>query len=99
MKRIKLKKPRVNGKRKGSQYERYVCQRLSWWVSKRTRTDCFWRSAMSGGRNTVNKKQGKGKQTEAHAGDVVATHETGNDLMSFFVMECKHHKDTHMDQL
>ena len=41
------------GKEKGSSFERLVCKRMSMWLSKGERDDLFWRSAMSGGRATV----------------------------------------------
>ena len=46
------------GKQKGGEYERTVCKKLSLWVSNGTRDDIFWRSAMSGGRATLQRKKG-----------------------------------------
>jgi len=76
---------------KGPEYERATCKRLSLWVSDMTRKDCFWRSAMSGGRNTVARKQGS--KHDAHAGDIVCTHPLGQPLVDLFVLECKFYKD------
>ncbi len=70
-----------------------MAQRLSLWVSDRTRDDVFWRSAMSGGRSTVIGKNRDGDTASAQAGDLVATHELGNLLVSWFVLECKNFKD------
>jgi hypothetical protein len=84
---------------KGASYERAICKRLSMWVSNLHRQDCFWRSAMSGGRATVLGKFRAGghrntrPKHDAHAGDIVATHPLGNLLCQNFVVECKHYKD------
>lgn len=45
-----------NPKKKGSTFERLICKELSLWVTDEERTDVFWRSAMSGGRATVNSR-------------------------------------------
>ena len=88
------------GKQKGAAHERHVCQRLSLWVSDLTREDCFWRSAMSGGRATLKSRKackGNGKIKNpafgAQSGDVTATHRMGNLLIDLFVVECKFWKD------
>lgn len=85
----RIHKPRFGSKAKGADYERSVCTRLSMWVTNNIRKDSFWRSAMSGGRAKVGLKRGDGSKFAAQAGDVVATHETGNLLISLFVVECK----------
>lgn len=85
---------------KGAYFERRICKELSKWVSNNytyARDDLFWRSAMSGGRATIGKKQGE--QREAQEGDISAL---GGDsaesklaakLMSKVVIECKSLKD------
>lgn len=75
------------GKAKGASFERDICRQLSLWVSKGTQEDCFWRSAMSGGRATV--AHAKGKRLAAQAGDISCVHPTGAPLVNRFFMECK----------
>ena len=79
------------GKQKGAQYERDICKKLSLWLTRGEREDIFWRSAMSGGRATVGKKQGK--DLSAQAGDLTAVHELGNKFINDFFVECKFYKD------
>lgn len=73
-------------KRKGSAFERDICKRLSLWVSAGKKTDCFWRSAMSGGRATVS-------AAVRQCGDICAVAPEGNPLADFFYFECKHNRD------
>lgn len=80
-----------SGKAKGSEFEREVCKALSIWVSGGTHEDLFWRSAMSGGRATVGRKQGKNHQR--HAGDISATSPEGHVLTDKWYVECKFYKD------
>lgn len=75
-------------KQKGAHFERDVCKRLSLWVSGGEREDLFWRSAMSGGRATVGRRQGK--DLAKHSGDVSATHPMGHSLTDYWYIECKH---------
>lgn len=79
------------GKQKGSQFEREICVALSLWVTGGSREDCFWRSAMSGGRATVARK--RGADLAAHAGDITATHEDGHVLTNAYLVECKRYND------
>lgn len=83
------------GKQKGSQFERDVCVALSLWVSKGRRRDCFWRSAMSGGRATVHRARGLSAETQA--GDISAVHSSGHALTDLFCIECKHVRDVRFD--
>lgn len=76
------------GKRKGSSFERKVCVALSLWLTKGKREDCFWRSAMSGGRATVRAR--KGKTTASQHGDVSAVTGVGEEFLKNLVIECKH---------
>lgn len=72
---------------KGGNYERQVCKELSlWWSDNRT-DDCFWRSSQSGGRSTVRAR--KGKKTEGHDSDIVATSKRGRRFMRHFAVEIK----------
>jgi hypothetical protein len=83
------------GKAKGSAFERLICKELSLWVSRGKRDDLFWRSAMSGGRATVGRAQGKDRR--AHAGDISATHKDGHVLTEYWIVECKFYKDLQLE--
>jgi hypothetical protein len=78
------------GKRKGSAFERKVCEQLSLWITNDKDKDTLWRSSMSGGRATVHLKKGK---TNQQAGDICAVAVEGHRLTSIFYVECKHYKD------
>lgn len=80
------------GKQKGGQFERDVCKRLSYWISKGTREDIFWRSAMSGGRATVHGMKVR------QAGDICAVAPEGHAFCNKFFVECKHVKKLGLDQ-
>jgi hypothetical protein len=100
LKRVKLKRTMRpgGGGAKGARNERSVAKRLSLWVTHRKRDDVFWRSAGSGSRTTVLRKNKTGT-ADAHAGDISLTHEAGADLLGFFSIECKHYKETEIQQL
>lgn len=83
----------VNGKQKGSSFEREVCKQLSLWVTHGKNVDVFWRSAMSGGRATV--KAGLVRQ----AGDITAVAPEGHILTDHLYFECKHLKEITFDSL
>lgn len=75
-------------KQKGSTFERLVCVRLSLWVTGGKSKDCFWRSAMSGGRAS--------RSVDAlprQAGDISAVAPEGHVLTDKFYIELKHLKD------
>jgi hypothetical protein len=76
------------GKQKGSSFERLICKELSLMVTNGKRKDCFWRSAMSGGRATVH-KLGDVRQ----AGDICAVAPEGNALVEQFYFECKFYRN------
>lgn len=83
------------GKRKGSGFERYVCKALSRWVSNNSQIeDLFWRSAMSGGRATVARKQGKDVR---QAGDITAVSPTGHSLTEAWYIECKFYRRVNLE--
>jgi hypothetical protein len=92
---IKIRK-KVSGKQKGSTFERLICKKLSLLISKGEREDCFWRSAMSGGRATV--QFNKGILNKSQAGDVTAIAKEGQWLTDHFVLEVKHYKDLNIPQ-
>ena len=83
------------GKQKGASFERSVAKALSLWVTDGKKEDCFWRSAMSGGRSTVHLK--KGKKLDQHAGDITATSPEGHLLTDFCIIECKHYRNLRLD--
>lgn len=75
------------GKAKGAGFERDICKALSLWITQGKNEDCFWRSAMSGGRATVGKR--KGKDLARQAGDITATSPEGHLLTDYWYVECK----------
>lgn len=79
-----------SGKRKGTAYERKICNALSKWVSNGKRHDIFWRSAISGGRATTAYK--KGQILSRQAGDICAVSPEGHDLTNLFYFELKHYR-------
>lgn len=83
----------VNGKQKGSSYEREICKALSLWTTDGASVDVYWRSSMSGGRATVAK--GKVRQ----AGDITAVAPEGHILTDQFYLELKHYKELGLDCL
>jgi len=87
----------VNGKQKGSAFEREICQELSKWISYGERDDIFWRSAMSGGRATVGMK--RGIQRTSQAGDITAIDSLGQKLTDKFVIECKFYRNIHIESM
>jgi hypothetical protein len=85
----------VNGKQKGAGFEREICKLLSLWVSGGKQVDLFWRSAMSGGRATV--QHAKGVMVR-QAGDICAVAPEGQAFCDSWYIECKHVKRLALDQ-
>lgn len=81
------------GKRKGSGWERKCCVALSKWLTQGKRSDCLWRTAMSGGRATV-----RGAANVRQAGDICAVAEEGHILTDVFLIECKFYRNMGVDQ-
>lgn len=79
------------GKQKGAAYERKICAALSMWLSRGTRKDLFWRSAMSGGRATL--AHAKGVALSTQGGDVSAIDPMGALFTERFCVEVKFYKD------
>jgi hypothetical protein len=77
------------GKEKGSEFERYCCRRLSLYVTKGKRDDVFWRSAMSGGRATLQLKQEI--VNLAQSGDMTAIAPEGYELCARCLFEYKNY--------
>lgn len=72
---------------KGGKFEREVCKALSRWWTHGDRDDVFWRSASSGARATIRRKQNK--VTFGQYGDIQATDPIGQPLMDICTIECK----------
>lgn len=81
----------AGGKAKGSSFERLVCRKLSLLCSNGKRSDCFWRSAMSGGRARIQLNKDIINQTQA--GDISSISELGFWLINAYTIEVKHYKD------
>lgn len=80
----------AGSKAKGGAFEREVCKRLSLWLSEGKHDDLLWRSAMSGGRATVQFKKGRANRTQA--GDISAIAPQGEKLTRLFLIECKFYR-------
>jgi hypothetical protein len=83
------------GNEKGGRFERLVCKRLSLWLSKGERDDLFWRSAMSGGRATLQLRQDLARiqVRKAQAGDLTAISQEAYDFAERMFFECKHYEN------
>lgn len=81
---------RGGGKQKGSAFERQVCRELSRFVDPKGKDTLFWRSAISGGRATVERR--KGIKNKTQLGDITCIHSKGEWLTDFFFIECKAYK-------
>ena len=81
----------MNGKAKGSQYERDICRKFSIWISGGKNPNLLWRSAMSGGRSTLQVK--KGGINKEQSGDISAVGEEGHRLINIAYLECKNYAD------
>lgn len=88
-------KTKGGGKAKGASFERFVCRRLSLWVSKGEREDLFWRSAMSGGRATLQLKRDVINLTQS--GDMTAIAPEGFALCQQCLFEYKSYRDLDID--
>lgn len=84
------------GHDKGSDFERYVCRRLSLWLTRGESDSCLWRSATSGGRATFMLRQGL--LASSQAGDISAISREGYELIERFLVECKSYKDLQIEQ-
>ncbi len=76
---------------KGAAFERGICKALSLWVSDGKLQDCFWRSAMSGGRATIART--KGLILRAQRGDLTPIRKEGATFAYLFRTECKNYKN------
>jgi hypothetical protein len=87
----------VNGKSKGSQFERDISKTLSLWISNGSNANLLWRSQSSGGRATIS--AAKGVHLENQDGDISSTHEDSAEFSRHFVIECKFYKSLGLEQL
>jgi hypothetical protein len=81
----------VNGKQKGSEFERQVAKKLSLWITHGIRDDCLWRSALSGGRATLQFKQGK--KNKSQTGDLSSIDSLSQQFIDKFFIEIKFYKE------
>lgn len=82
------------GHAKGASFERKACRELSLWLSEGKNDDLFWRSAMSGGRATVQFK--KGRENRSQVGDLSPISSKGETLTDLCIFECKFYRDLQM---
>jgi hypothetical protein len=94
---VRTRRRNFNSKEKGSQWERTICRDLSQWISDGKRYDVFWRSAMSGGRATV--QLAHGYKLKAQAGDISSIASLGERLLDHFIIESKFYSDLQIPQL
>jgi hypothetical protein len=83
------------GKDKGSSFERLVCRELSLWITDNAFDSIFTRNIISGGQFTNRIKSGHAEHGQP--GDVMARDPLANEFLSLFLVECKFHKDIHLD--
>ena len=79
------------GKQKGASWEREVCHDLSRFVDPKGSDTWFWRSAMSGGRATLQRR--KGVKNTTQVGDITCVFDKGHWLTQVFYIEVKFYKD------
>jgi hypothetical protein len=79
-----------NGNKKGGNFEREMCKKLSLWWTYGERDDVFWRSSQSGGRATIRRR--KGLSTAGSYGDIIALDPIGEPLLKTFTIELKRGK-------
>lgn len=84
------------GKAKGSAFERDCCKRLSLFITRGARDDVLWRSAMSGGRATLQLRQDI--VNRAQSGDMTAIAPEGYALCDRCLFECKSYRDLDIPQ-
>lgn len=81
----------MKGRGKGGAFERECSRRLSLWLTAGARDEIFWRTAMSGGRATLQHR--KGIVNKSQAGDIGAIDADGERLLTHIVIECKARRD------
>lgn len=86
------------GAAKGATFERLMAKRFSLWVSAGATSDLLWRSAGSGGRSTMRRKQ-TGRGIEYHASDIAPLHPDAAPFVDVFTLECKHYRTARLHQV
>ena len=81
---------KVNGKQKGSSFERTIAKKLSLYLTDNERDDTIWRSISSGAFATNRKK--KGLKSENQTGDLTSISEESKLFFEVFSIECKSYK-------
>lgn len=81
---------RGGGKQKGAAFERKICWALSRFIDPKGKDTLFWRSAMSGGRATVQAR--KGIKNTTQLGDITCIDPRGRWITDNYVVECKFYK-------
>ncbi len=90
VKKKRSRKPkRRRGAGKGQSFERKICKALSRWVTGGRHEDVFWRTAISGGRATVQARRGVRVR---QSGDICAVAPEGLALTNKYYFELKHYK-------
>jgi hypothetical protein len=73
--------------KKGGNYERDICKKLSLWWTNGEDDNIFWRTSSSGARATQRTK--RGKKTFGGYGDITAVDPRGQPLLDKFVFSLK----------
>lgn len=92
-----MKAKKINGKQKGSKFERDVAKKLSLYLTDGKDDSTIWRSISSGAFATNRKK--KGITTQHNVGDLSSTSEESKLFLSLFNIECKSYKKIDMYNL
>jgi hypothetical protein len=80
----------MNGKAKGSSFERTISKILSLWISEGKDKDLLWRSHSSGARFTSRVlKEGSGESLKGQSGDLCGIKDEGFTFCSIFSIETK----------
>jgi hypothetical protein len=86
------------GAAKGAAFERQIAKLFSLWISDGESPDLLWRSAGSGGRSTLRRKQ-TGRGIEYHASDIAPLHPDAAPFVDVFTLECKTYASIDLHQL
>jgi hypothetical protein len=79
---------KMNGKRKGSEFERKISKELSLWLTDNESADCVWRTSNSGGKATVT-------ESTFQTGDImpIGDNKTVHGFFKHYSLELKNYKD------
>ena len=88
-------KKKIDGKKKGGEFERRISKKLSLWISRGERDDLFWRTHGSGSRHTV--RDNNGQLTEGQDGDICSTCSgVSEKFRDIFSLELKNYEDINL---